>query len=106
MAAIDAPLFEGAEDGVLVPEVLPDTEGEAVDDVEAATVEEGDRLLRQLLSSEAPTVLISELPPLRPTASTIKNIIDVPWATLAFQANDPDANGRLRTTEVPPGTIP
>jgi len=105
-AAIDTPLFEVAEDVVLGPDVLLDTDGEIVEEVEAAGVEEGERLLRQPLSSEAPTILISELPPLAPTASTIKNIIDVPWTTSAFQSNDPDANGRLRTTEVPPGTIP
>jgi hypothetical protein len=77
MAAIGIPLpdfdAEVVEDDVLALEVVV-----LVEVVGAAGVEEGERLLRQLLSSEEPTVLISELPPLRPAASTIKNIIDVP----------------------------
>ena len=49
-------------------------------------VEAGERLLRQVLSSDTPTILTSELPPWRPRESVMKNTIEVPWATLTFHA--------------------
>jgi hypothetical protein len=105
MAAIDIPPLEFEDEvAVLVAEevVAP---GPA-DDVGVPGVEEGERSLRHVLSSEALTLMMSELPPLRPAASTIRNIIDVPCTTLAFQSNDADPDGRVRITEVPPGTMP
>jgi hypothetical protein len=45
-------------------------------------VVEGELLSIQLLSSEAPTDLISELPPWRPWESVMKKIIEVPRAAL------------------------
>lgn len=49
-------------------------------------VEEGEEELMHVASSVMPTVLISEVPPCRPLASTSVNNIDVPAATLAFQS--------------------
>lgn len=74
--------------------------------VELVAVDEGETPLRQALSSVIPTVLTSEVPPLRPTASTMVNSKDVPAATLTFQANDPDPIGGLRMNDVPPGIVP
>ena len=64
---------EGPEAGLELEGVDVGTVGEGV-----ARVEDGDELSRQLLSSDTPTILISELPPCPPCASVIENIIDVP----------------------------
>jgi hypothetical protein len=52
----------------------------------ASVVVEGEELSKQLLSSEAPTDLISELPPWRPWESVMKKIIEVPRAALTVHA--------------------
>lgn len=106
IAAIDIPPPEFDEVAGLAPEEVVALEGELADEVGIPDVEEGERLLRHVLSSEAPTLMMSELPPLRPFASTIMNIIDVPCATFAFQSYDVDPDGRGRITEFPPGIMP
>jgi len=78
---------------------LDDTVGEG-----APRVEDGDKLFRQLLSSDTPTNVISELPPGRPCESVMENIIDVPRITLAFQVNDVGPTGGFNSKAVPPGT--
>ena len=69
-------------------------------------VDEGDWLLRQVVSSVIPTVLISEVPPLRPVESNMENMREVPAATSAFQVKAEGPVGGARTNEVPPGTMP
>jgi hypothetical protein len=61
--------------------------------VELVAVEEGEELLRQVESSVIPTVLTSEVPPLRPSESVIVNSSDVPAATSAVQLKDADPIG-------------
>jgi len=102
-------LFPDSEEGV--EEEVSDGEWVLVDmglevAVELVAVDEGETPLRQVLSSVIPTVLMSEVPPLRLTASTIVNSKDVPAATLVFQINDPDPIGGFRMNDVPPGIVP
>lgn len=65
---IIAPAMLAAEMGVGEGEALDEEEGDELVCVEpgASVVVEGEELLKQLLSSEAPTDLMSELPPWRP----------------------------------------
>lgn len=108
IAAIDV-LFSGFDVVVEEGGELPD--GNRVDvgldaEVELAAVEEGERPLRHVESSVIPTVLTSEVPPLRPRESTIVNSIDVPAATFAVQLNEVDPICGWRTNDVPPGIVP
>jgi len=72
----------------------------------ALLVVEGERPVKQLLSSEEPTITISELPPVRPSASNMKNTIDVPRATLDSQVKEACPTGGVRITISPPGMTP
>lgn len=58
IALIGTPRVGEAEGEEVGPAVEP-----LVVDVEALEVEDGDKLFRQVLSSVAPTILMSELPP-------------------------------------------
>ena len=58
IAAVEIP-WEGAED----PEVELEFGDVDVGDEGASVVEDGDELFKQVLSSDRPTTLISELPP-------------------------------------------
>lgn len=80
-AMLAAEMGDGAE-------VTLGEEGNGLDCVGlgASAVAEGDELSKQLLSSEAPTDLISELPPWRPWESVMKKIIEVPRAALTVHA--------------------
>lgn len=52
-----------------------------------ANVDEGESPFKQDRSSELATTLASELPPCRPSASTIIKRMEVPCSTFAVQAN-------------------
>lgn len=78
IAAIEKPPWEAGdvEDWVGAAVELDDA---LVDGAEGGlAVELGDWLLRHVASSEVLTIVISELPPVRPWASNIINTIDVP----------------------------
>lgn len=109
IAAMDVPLAgspvdEGDEVGgsVFVATVRVE-EVEVV--VVVAAVVEGDAVLRQVVVSVIPTVLISEQPPVRPWASNMVNINDVPCATLASQLKLRGPTGGVKIMDVPPGTV-
>jgi len=110
IAAIDV-LFSGPDVDVGEGDEVSDGDRVLVDvglevEVEPVAVEDGEALLRHVVSSVIPTVLTSEVPPLWPTASTIVNNNDVPAATLAVQLKDPDPIGGWRMNDVPPGIVP
>jgi hypothetical protein len=110
IAAMDV-LLSGSDVDVGEGDEVSDGDGVLVDvgfevEVEPVAVEDGEALLRHVMSSVIPTVLTSEVPPLRPTASTIVNNNDVPAATLAVQLKVVDPMGGWRTNDVPPGIVP
>lgn len=72
----------------------------------ALEVDEGEVLFIQDVSSEAPTVLRSELPPCLPCESTIINMIEVPLKTSATQSKEVDPGGGKSSKEFPPGMRP
>lgn len=98
--------------GISVPDAVPDSAAAVVVIAEVDEgagllgVEEGDWVLRQAVLSVMPTVLMSEVPPLRPWESNKVNMIDVPAATFAFQVKDVGPTGGLRIKDVPPGMVP
>ncbi len=99
----------------VVPPVSGDEtplDDDAVGDVDelvadgAFETETGEFAFKQVTSSDAPTCLTSELPPLRPCESLIVNMIEVPAATSAIQSNDAGPDGGLRIKDSPPGITP
>lgn len=105
MAAIEMPFEEGeVEVGGGVE--LAVVEGAVCEAPGGDCVEDGDRPVIQLLSSEKPTIRTSELPPCRPWESVIKNIIEVPRATDASQEKEVGPVGGLKENEFPPGMTP
>lgn len=66
----------------------------------------GEFELRQLVSSDVPTSLRSELPPCLPLESTILKMMVVPAATSASQSNDVGPFGGVSTNVSPPGINP
>jgi hypothetical protein len=93
--------------GVVVPvDGGDDDGGGGVEDAVSAGVDEGafsrhDELL------ELPTMRTSEVPPIRPIASTMERTTDVPALTLAVQSNEFSLEtGGLRTKDWPPGIRP
>ena len=54
----------------------------------AFDTEDGEFALRQDVSPDIATVLMSELPPVRPFESVMANITEVPAATSAIHSNE------------------
>lgn len=106
IAAIETPPVEGAAEveGLAVMLVCDGAAAE-VDTAGGAEVEVGEEASKQLLSSVFPTILMSELPPWRPFASTIIKINDVERAAFTSHAKDVGPVGGFRVTVFPPGII-
>lgn len=113
MAPIEAPPEAGSEelaDGAALEDVAVlvgwwDAAG-CVEVTGDANVEEGERPFRHDRSSESATTLTSELPPCRPSASTIMNRIEVPCSTFVVQENWETPAGGCRTKGLPDGIMP
>jgi len=69
------------------------------------TREEGKLPVRQVASSDNPTMSTLELPPDRPSESTMSNMSEVPAATSTIQSNEVDPLGGCNINESPPGTM-
>jgi len=99
---------------MIVPEEMPDDDDVCVeDDVDEPTVvdegmrlavEDGESLLRQLVSLERPTIWGFEDPPERPWASVIVKTTVVPAATLATHVKLVSVACSKNTS--PPGITP
>jgi len=88
----------------VLPELLEEV---PVEDATGGSVDEGDELFMQELSSDMPTVCVSELPPCRPLESMMMKITSVPFQISAVQSYESSVLvGGERVKLSPPGMTP